>query len=203
MEACREAGGGRDILPLFSQLSGKRHGFQLLKSRWLNSIPPLLGQFLVEQDEHSQSNSPCVNQDSFARPQGSFILMFQCQTISSLPPHPHEIEEVLEKKQSQRQTVLWCLSCIETATVEKPKAQQKAETMSHIFHCPPLQWNICLCGKPVWVGSTKSILIQLKRPQIHLYISVCKLGWILLIPSWGSVIPEKPLFHGRRARRWS
>lgn len=72
---------------LFSRSCRGRDMFQLLKSRLLKSIPQLLGKLLLEQDEHSQSNSPCVNQGSFARPQRSFSLMLQCQT-TSVPTSP-------------------------------------------------------------------------------------------------------------------
>lgn len=93
----RLVGGRTDILPLFSQLSGKRHAFQLPKSRWLSSVPLLLRQFLTEWDEPGQSISPCVNQDSSARPQKSFFSDVSV-SVSSVLPLPQEIEEVLKKK---------------------------------------------------------------------------------------------------------
>lgn len=150
----------------------------------------------------SQSNSPCMKQDSFARPQRSFFNVSVSDDFWCSSPPPWIWGSTRGKTVIKRDcSVMSVMSqnCHNWET-ESPRKSRNYEP-----HIPlsTLHQNICLCWKPVWVGSAKTVLPQLKRPHIYLYINICKLGWIRMIPSWGSVIPKDPPFHRPRARRWS
>lgn len=160
------------------------------------AVPALIGW------AQSRSNSPCMEQDYSARPQRSFFNVSVSDDFCCTFPPPQVWGSTRGKTVIKKDCSVMSVMSQNCHNWETESPRKSRNYDPHIPLSTPHQ-NVCLCSKAVWVGSAKSVLPQLKCPHIHLCINICKLGWILLIPSWGSGIPKDPSFHRPRARRWS